>query len=369
MKRLSDADVEETMEFVGKSLPRVNGREKVSGQAVYVSDMKLPGMLHGKILRSPWPHARILSIDVSRARKLRGVKAVITGKDIPDVMFGVAPPIADKRALALDKVRFIGDEVAAVAAVDEDATQEALELIKVKYQPLEAVFEPEKAMQEGAPIIHEKLKSNIFRHVVSEDGDMEKGFGEADYIVEDSFKTQAQSHCCLETQCCLASFDINGRLTLWSNTQSPHDLREKLAWICKMPLDRIRVVKPAVGGGFGRSSRAESHEPVSVFLAQATGRPVKIQFSREEEFENTRTRHPFIIDVKMGVKKNGLLTAKEARVILDNGAYNSWGPIVLSYACAWFSALYRVPNVRFEGRVVYTTRITGAPAGASGTSR
>jgi len=359
MKKLSDAAVDDSMNVVGKSLPRVDGREKVTGQAIYVSDMKLPRMLHGKILRSPLPHARIASIDISRAKKLPGVKAVITGEDIPNVKFGLAPTIADKMALEVEKVRFIGDEVAGVAAVDEDTAEEALDLIKVDYEPLDAVFDPEKAMQEGAPRIHEHLESNVVRHVPMECGDIQKGFEEADYILEDSFRTQAQAHCCLETQCCLASFDTSGRLSLWSNTQSPHDLKEKLAAICNLPMDKVRVIKPNVGGGFGRSSRIESHEPVSVFLAKATGRPVKIKFTREEEFLATRTRHPFIIRMKMGVKKNGILTAKEASVILDNGAYNSWGPIVISYACVWFSALYRVPHVKFDGYVVYTNKNYG----------
>jgi CO/xanthine dehydrogenase Mo-binding subunit len=259
----------------------------------------------------------------------------------------------------MEKVRFIGDEVAGVAAVDEDTAEEALDLIKVEYEPLKAVFDPVEAMQESAPRIHEQLESNVFRRVPLECGDTQKGFEEADYILEDSFRTQAQAHCCLETQCCIASFVISGRLSLWSNTQSPHDLKEKLAVTCNLPMNKVRVIKPYVGGGFGRSSRMESHEPVSVFLAKVTGMPVKIQITREEEFLTSRTRHPFIMKLKMGVKKNGTLTAKEASVILDNGAYNSWGPIVLVYSCAWFSALYRVPNVKFGGSLVYTNKNYG----------
>ncbi|MDD3534394.1 MAG: molybdopterin-dependent oxidoreductase, partial [Candidatus Cloacimonetes bacterium] len=189
-------------DVIGENIIRVDGREKVTGQAIYVSDMKLPHMLYGKTLRSPLPHARIINIDISKALKLPGVKAVITGRDIPNVKFGIAPSLADKRVLALEKVRFIGDEVAAVAAIDEDIAEEALELIKVEYEPLKAVFDPVEAMQDGAPLIHEELSSNIYRHVPLECGDIEKGFEQADYIVEDTFKTQSQAHCCLETQCC-----------------------------------------------------------------------------------------------------------------------------------------------------------------------
>lgn len=344
---------------VGKSVARVDAREKVTGAAIYTTDMQLPGMLVGKILRSPLPHARITNIDVTRAKRLLGVKAVITADDTPKVKFSVIPQLADKLPLAAEKVRFVGDEVAAVAAIDEDTAEEALELIKVDYEPLPTVFDPEQAMQPDAPRIHEHLESNIARHALLEIGDVQKGFAESDCIVEERFTTQTQAHTCLETQTTIATFDSSGRLTLWSTTQVPHDMRRRISHVCDLPLKDIRIIKPYVGGGFGRSCKMETVEPITVFLAQATGRPVKVSLSRQDEFYGTRCRHPFIIKVKMGAKKDGTLLAKEAYVVMDNGAYNSYGPAVLSYACTWFCALYRFPNVKFDGRLVYTNKNYG----------
>jgi len=344
---------------VGKSVARVDAREKATGAAIYTSDMRLPGMLVGKILRSPLPHARITNIDVTRARRLPGVKAVITADDTPKIKFSVIPQLADKLPLAADKVRFVGDEVAAVAAIDEDTAEEALRLIKVDYEPLPAIFDPEQAMQPDAPRIHEHLESNIVRHALVEIGDVQKGFAESDYIFEERFTTQTQAHTCLETQTTIAAFDTSGRLTLWSTTQAPHDMRQRISHACNLPLKDIRAIKPYIGGAFGRSTKIESVEPITVFLAKATGRPVKISLSREEEFYGTRCRHPFVIKVKMGAKKDGTLLVKEAYVVMDNGAYNSYGPAVLSYACTWFCALYRFPNVKFDGHLAYTNKNYG----------
>lgn len=344
---------------VGERVARVDAREKVTGAAIYTTDMRLPGMLVGKILRSPLPHARITNIDVTRARRLPGVKAVITADDTPKIKFSVITQLADKLPLAAGKIRFVGDEVAAVAAIDEDTAEEALEFIKVDYEPLPTVFDPEKAIQPDAPRIHEHLESNIARHAFIEIGDVQKGFAESDYILEERFTTQTQAHTCLETQTTIATFDSSGRLTLWSTTQVPHDMRQRISHACNLSLKNIRVIKPYMGGGFGRSCKMETVEPITVFLAQATGRPVKISLSRQDEFYGTRCRHPFIIKVKMGAKKDGTLLAKEAYVVMDNGAYNSYGPAVLSYACTWFCALYRFPNVKFDGRLVYTNKNYG----------
>jgi len=246
-----------------------------------------------------------------------------------------------------------------VAAIDEDTAEEALELIKVDYEPLPTVFDPEKAIQPDAPRIHEHLESNIARHALLEIGDVQKGFAQSDCIVEERFTTQTQAHTCLETQTTIATFDSSGRLTLWSTTQVPHDMRRRISHVCDLPLKDIRIIKPYVGGGFGRSCKMETVEPITVFLAQATGRPVKVSLSRQDEFYGTRCRHPFIIKVKMGAKKDGTLLVKEAYVVMDNGAYNSYGPAVLSYACTWFCALYRFPNVKFDGRLVYTNKNYG----------
>ena len=348
------------LSVVGKRLPNVDAADKVTGKAIYTSDMKLPKMIYGKILKSPLPHAKILKIDTSKAKELPGVHAVITAVDTPNVLFGVAPPpIADKLIFAKDKVRCIGDEVAAVAAETEDIAEQALELIEVTYEELSPVFFPEDSMKEDAPLIHDDKQGNLACIVPMNCGDVDKGFEEADVIIEQTYDTQSQAHCCMETQCAIAEFDSNDRVTLWSTTQAPHDLRERLAPVCNIAMHNIRVVKLHVGGGFGRSSRIESYEAASVLLARKTGRPVKIQFTREEEFEASRNRHPISMTVKLGAKKDGTLTAKQILVIADNGAYNSWGPIVLSYSCCWFSALYRTPNIRFEGRLFYTNKNGG----------
>jgi len=343
---------------VGKPLPRVDALEKVTGKAIYTTDMHLPGMLWAKTLRSPFPHARIVNIDVTQAKRLTGVKAVLTADDTPKINFSLIPIFADQLPLT-DTARFIGEAIAVVAAVDEATAEEALQLIKLDYEPLPPVFDPVEAMQPGAPRIHEHLESNIAKYITLECGNIEKGFAESDYICEDRFTTHAQSHCPMEPRCSIAAFDASGRLSVWSSTQAPYQLRERLAAACAIPMRNIRVIKPYIGGGFGVRVDMDPMEPNVVFLAKATGRPVKMAYSREEEFSATRTRHPTIMEVKIGVKKDGTLMAKQAKTIMDNGAYNSHGPAVLSYNCAMFSALYQVPNIQYDGYLVYTNKLYG----------
>lgn len=347
------------LNVVGQRIRNVDALEKVTGAAKFTIDLKFPGMLFGKILRSPYPHARILNIDTSRAGKLRGVKAVITAKDTPRIKFGLVKGLEDKLPLEDEKVRFIGDEIAAVGAIDEEIAQEAIELIKVDYEVLTPVFDPQEAMRKDAPRVHDHLDNNVVRFADMKCGNVEEGFAESDLVIEDEFITQAQSHCCMEVHCCIAQWDPSGRVTVWSSTQIPHSLRSRLATVCNIPASRIRVIKPYVGGGFGSKADMDPMEPISIFLSMKTGKPVKIENSRKEEFFATRTRHPTISRLKFGFKKNGALVAKQASVIIDNGAYCSHGPGVLSYNCALFSALYRVPNINYQGSLVYTNKTYG----------
>jgi 4-hydroxybenzoyl-CoA reductase alpha subunit len=343
----------EEFAFIGKRVPKLDAIDKVTGRAIYGHDMKLPRMLYGKILRSERAHARILNIDTSRAEKLPGVKAVITGNDIPDIRVGFAK---DNPILKTGKVRSFRDEIAAVAAVDEDTAQEALELIRVEYEDLPAVFDPEEAMKPGAPLIHEKAERNILSIMTQSyfHGDVEKGFAESDVVIEDRFTLTWVAHCCMGTSFCLASFDNSGNLTVWSSTQMPFMSQRELSTALKIPPDKIRVIKTTIGGGFGSKLDTYPYEPICVLLAQMTGRPVRVTFTREEEFIASPTRQPVICDIKSGAKKDGTLTARQVKMILDNGAYSSWGATTPLVMMQTISSLYRVPNVKYDVLVVYT---------------
>ncbi|HLA28755.1 MAG TPA: molybdopterin cofactor-binding domain-containing protein [Syntrophales bacterium] len=360
----------EKYSVIGKSLPRVDAVVKVTGDAKYTADMMLPGMLYGKILRSPHPHAKILNIDVSKAKRLPGVRAVITGNDTPGKTFGryqddpLRQQFVDQYALAIDKVRYIGDEVAAVAAIDEDTAEEALDLIDVEYEELPAVFDPEEAMKPGAPRIHDHAEHNVGLILPRHFGDVEKGFKESDHIFEDRFVTQGVTHCALEPHAVLASFDPAGKLTVWSSNQNPFPDRAQLARALDMPEGRVRIIKPHVGGGFGGKVELLSHDVCSSLLSMKTGRPVMIVLTREEVFNATRQRHPMIIKLKTGVKSDGTLMAKECTIISDTGAYYALGPNVMAVTGYVFMLIYRVPNVRYEANLVFTNKqVCGAQRG------
>jgi 4-hydroxybenzoyl-CoA reductase alpha subunit len=344
---------------VGKRIPQRDAVEKVKGSAVFASDIKLSGMLHGKILRSPVPHARIRNIDISKAAKLKGVKAILTAKDVPLIKYSISPTWADKLILADKKVRYIGDEIAAVAAVDEEIAEEALELIEVDLEELPAVFDPNEAVQPGAPMLHEDAENNISKTLSMECGSVEKGFAEADVIIEDTFQTQAQSHCSLETHCCIATCSPTDDVKFWVSAQAPHPLRQRLAGALNIDAAKIHITTPFVGGGFGSKIDLEPAHALCVLLAKKTGKPVKIEHSRKEQFIATRMRHPTICKLKFGVKKDGTIVAKQAEVVMDNGAYNSHGPAVLAYHNVMFSTLYRVKNIKYDGRLVYTNKNWG----------
>jgi len=343
----------EEFAYIGKRVPKLDAVDKVTGRAIYGHDMKLPRMLYGKILRSGRAHARILNIDTSQATKLPGVKAMITGYDIPDMRVGFA---RDNPILKTGKVRSFRDEIAAVAAVDEDTAQEALELIKVEYEDLPAVFDPEEAMKPGAPLVHEEAERNILSLMTQSyyHGDVEKGFAESDVVIKDRLKLTWVAHCCMGTCFCLASFDNSGNLTVWNSTQMPFMSQRELSTTLKIPADKIRVIKATIGGGFGSKLDTYPYEPICVLLAQTTGRPVRITFTREEEFIASPTRQPVICDIKSGARKDGSLMARQVKMILDNGAYSSWGATTPLVMMQTISSLYRVPHVKYDVLVVYT---------------
>jgi len=346
---------------VGKRVARVDAAPKVLGQAQFVEDISLPNMLHGKILRSPLPHARILHIDTSRARALPGVKAIITGDDIPKVKYGCVPMAADEYALAVGKVRHVGEAVAAVAAVDEETALEALELIRVEYEPLPAVFDPLQAMQPGAPVIHEEVPDNVSAKLVKAFGDVQAGFREADHIREDTFRTAPNNHAPLEPHGAVSLWHPNGTVTTWTTTQIPFFLRRNLAKTLGLSEDKVRVIKTAVGGGFGGKIDLFAHNFASAYLSKLTGRPVKIILSREEVFLSTRQRHPMILTVRTGAKRDGTLTAQEMKLIADGGAYNSTAPLLITISAYFLMIPYILHNLHYEGYHVYTNKPVGGP--------
>ena len=346
--------------IIGQRAPRVDAGQIVMGEAQYTVDVALPGMLTGMVLRSPVPHARIRGIDTSRARALPGVMAVLTGKDTLGKKYGYRAETADECALATDKVRYVGEQVAAVAARDRDIAEEALSLIEVDYEVLPAVFDPREAMAPGAPLVHEATAGNVSFTPRFNWGNVEEGFAASDHIREDSFSTQPQIHCSMETHAAVAQF-VGGFLTVWSTTQGPYALRKDLALTLGIPEGRIRVVKPRMGGGFGGKREMFASDFCAALLAMKTARPVRIVYSRAEEFIATRHRHPMFITLKTGYKKDGTIMAKDCVVVADGGAYNSRGPAILSHAGASLASLYRVPHVRYMSYHVYTNNpVSGA---------
>ena len=345
--------------ILGRPLPRFDALDKARGSALYVSDLKFPRMLWGKVLRSRYPHARILRVDVTRAKRVPGVRAIITGEDTPKRRFG--PIIPDEYVLAGDKVRYIGDEVAAVAAESEEAAEEALELIDVDYEELPAVFDPEEAMADGAPKIHEK--GNIAFHFQYERGDAGEGFKESDYIFEGRFVTQMNHQGYMETRGCLAVPDPSGKVTIWGGFQNIFHIRRQTAAALAMPESKIRVIQPPVGGGFGGKTTS-SEAPISALLALKTGRPVKLINSRTEDFQAGRPRVPHIIEERVGVKRDGTLIVQDVKVISDCGAYADHAPGTSEVAAMRHGCMYRFAHMRGEGFVVYTNKTpTGACRG------
>ena len=342
---------------IGKRLPRIDAMEKVTGTAMYLGDLTIPGMLYGKIVRSPYPHAKILRVDTSKAERLKGVRAVVTGRDTEGIRLCVIPHLANKPPLAEDKVRFIGDEITAVAADNEDIAEEALDLIEVEYEELPGVFDPFEAMKGGAVKIHEE--GNVAIHISRSYGDVEKAFKESDYIFKDRFETQAQVHCCLEPRGCIVHLDRSGSLTVWVTTQIPHPYRKMLADVLGMPLNKVRVIKVHMGGGFGERLEVDPIDVITYFLSKKTRRPVRIINTRDEQFTTGRTRYPMVIDIKTGVKKDGVILARDVRVVTDNGAYNNQGTVITMGVGTKCTYLWSVPNVKYEADVVFTNKVYG----------
>src|SRR5271169_2926793 len=346
---------------IGKSVAMVDAAGKTTGAGKYTDDFGLPGTLVGKILHSPYPHALIKRIDTSRARAWEGVIAVVTGEDAPN-QYGILPVGHDETALAVGKVRYVGDNVACVAAVNEEVAERAMELIDVEYEPLPAYFDPEESMKAERDLIHENRPHNLekdYHHVF---GDPEKGFAEADCVREARYIANEVTHAAMEPHSTLASFELDphtgvlGRLTVWSSTQVPYYLQHKLSLVLEMPMSQIRVIKPLVGGGFGGKSEVIPIEIIAAVAARKAQAPVKITYTREEVFWAHRGRPRTIIDLKTGVKSDGRITAVKARVVQDGGAYCSYGVVTILYSGALLGALYDIPNIQYDGYRVLTNK-------------
>ncbi|MBT7953852.1 MAG: molybdopterin-dependent oxidoreductase [Rhodospirillaceae bacterium] len=359
------------LRHVGKSVKRKDGPDKVTGRAVYSQDIKLPGMLTGRILRSPHPHAKIISIDLSKAKALDGVKSVITVEDTKGIKHGfVETPRypADQEVLARDRVVHVGEEIAAVAAINEVTAQAALELIEIEYEILPPVFDPHKAMKEDAPEIHpshpkvaeKESYANIGGKTESGWGDVEQGFAEADYVREDRYESHLRTHGYLEPQVTVAQWESD-KLNVWTSSMGAFNKRAKLAKVLDLPYSSVRVHKAYVGGAFGGKVDLYSHEYCAARLSMMTGRPVRFVASREEIFSAYRHGQPLVVELKTGVKKDGTLVAQELRIINNAGAYRGSGVVVVFLAWGFTMAPYRVPNLKYEGYSVYTNYTVRAP--------
>ena len=352
--------------LIGTPMRKIEGLDKSTGRAIYTDDIVLPGMLHGKILRSPYPHARIVSIDVSEAKKLEGVHAVITGEDIP-TKYGIIPWTADEYPLCTDRVRYIGDGVAAVAAVDEDQAIRALELIQVEYEELPAFLDPYEALAAdgSTPYVHEPKKEggngNVTKQVQLEFGEVDELMVGSDVIVEGQYFFEGSTHTPIEPHCAIGLWDGVGKLTVWSATQVPHYLHRELARVLELDPARVRVLQPLVGGAFGGKSEPFDLEFCVAKLSMLAARPVKILYTREEVFYAHRGRHPFHMKYQMGSTKEGKLTSVNAEILLDGGAYASFGLVTTYYAGQLLCAPYSMPAYRFDSTRLYTNKPACGP--------
>ncbi len=355
------------LKVVGKPFRKVDARAKCTGQTKFADDIVLPRMLFCKILRSHEPHAIIKNIDVSKALELPGVYAVITGKDLP-ISYGILPVSQDEHALCIDKVRFIGDPVAAVAAIDEDTAFDAMNLIEVEYEKLQTITSIEEAVMVEEPRIHEYGDGgNVHKKVHLEFGDLDEGFAEADLVREDVFFYEGNTHLPMEQHAAVAHFDADDKMTLWSSTQTPHYVHRALARTLELPASHIRVIATPNGGGFGGKSDPFNHEIAVCKLAMLTGRPVKVTLTREEVFYCHRGRHPVLMKVKTGVRKDGSITAMDFQTFLDGGAYGSYGVASTFYTGALQTVTYEVPRYRFRGVRCFTNKPPCGPKRGHGT--
>jgi 4-hydroxybenzoyl-CoA reductase subunit alpha len=341
--------------IIGKPLPMTDAPAKVTGLGKYTDDLAVPGMLFGRILHSPHPHARIRSIDTSKSEALPGVMAVASGRDAPNP-YGILPIGHDERVFALDKARYIGDNVAAVAATSLEIAEQALELIEVDYELLPAWFDPLESMKAPSGWIHEQKPNNIEKEYHHEFGNPADGFAGADFLREERYYAAEVTHAAMEPHATLAIWEPDGRLTVYSSTQVPYYLHRTISEVCEMPMSRIRVIKPLVGGGFGGKSEVIPLEVAAPVLAKKAHRPVKITYTREEVFYAHRGRPITLVDLKVGLTRRGKITAVAARVVQDGGAYCGYGPVTVLYSGALLGALYDIPNVRYDGYRVLTNK-------------
>ena len=360
---------------VGAGIPRLETREKLTGQAIFTDDLFPRFMLYGAVLSSPYPHARILSYDTAAALALPGVEAVVTGADLGDHYMGAF--IKDETALARGKVRYIGEPVAAVAAIDLETARKAVKLIEVEYEELPAALTPEEALAPGAPIIHENLKKyfkahdlpqagNMFTESIVGEGDVDAAWAQCDVIVEGEYETQAQYHAYMEPCSAVAEVDAAGKVTIWSGNQSVFRVQANVAESLGLPMAKVRAVTPRVGGAFGGKMES-TIQPLTVLLALKARKPVKVTLTREQDFEMIRSRHPAKVWMKTGAKKDGTLVAREARIVLDGGAFADDSPGVAGICSLFGRGPYHVPNVRLATKAVYTNKLrAGAFRGFGG---
>ena len=359
-----------TFTNIGQSTTRLEGTEKVTGSTQYTADLTLPGTLWGRCLRSPWPHARIVYIDASRARQVPGVHAVLTGKDVHGIRYGRR--LHDVPVLAEDRVRFVGERVAAIAAEDRDAAEEALLLIEVDYEELPAVYEPQDALKGNAPILHPdvnnyyglptplEIPSNAFVRDVWGKGNVEEGFAQADLIIEGTYTVPRQHQAYLETHSCLVWIDDDGRVQIWASSKVPYQIKEQLSIALDLPKERIRVNPVSIGGDYGGKG-SPMDIPVAYFLAINTGQPVRMAMNYIEEFTAGNPRHAATVHLKTGVMRDGTLVAQQSQTLFNSGAYGGFKPApgVNLGGAAKAGGPYRIPHVQMEGTQVYTNTIPG----------
>jgi CO/xanthine dehydrogenase Mo-binding subunit/aerobic-type carbon monoxide dehydrogenase small subunit (CoxS/CutS family) len=349
----------EAGDFIGKMVRRLDAPSKVSGKLRYAGDMTMPGMLHVQVLRSPHPHARIVSIDISAAETMEGVEGVITSADVPgEDGFGVF--VNDQPIMARDKVRYVGEAVAAVAAEDLITARRALAAIKVEYEPLPAVFDPEEAMRQGAPVLHDYAPDNLTKHIPIRVGDVEKGFAESDLVVEESYSTQPIEHAYLEPEAGLAYVDHDGVVTVVCPDQNVTHHRHMLARIIAKPISKVRFIMSPVGGGFG-GKEDMIYQGMLALLAMKTQRPVRLVFTREESIVTTAKRHPSRTTLRMGLMRDGRINALHLTMLCDGGAYGLSTEGVMRKAAILGAGPYAIPNVRVDTYGVYTNN---TPSGA-----
>ncbi len=337
--------------------PKVDGAERITGRARFVADMKLPRMAHAKFLRSPHAHARIRSVDVAPALAVPGVLGACVGDELPR-RYGVIPVAQDETALAVDKVRYIGEPVVCIAAVDEETAHRACALVVVDYELLEPVLEIDEALDPSKPVIHDEARkpSNILRRVFQSYGDADAGFAGADLVLEDTYHYPGSTHVPLESHAALARVEPDGKLTLWSSTQNPHYVHRDVAKVLGMRDADVRLIKPAVGAGYGGKCDPFCTDICAAFLARKLGRPVRIVLEREEVFYAHRGRHPVRMTLKMGFSAEGAITAIDFRAWADGGAYASYGVVTSYYLGVFMTLPYKLENYRFESHRLYTNK-------------